>query len=84
MRKALLLIASHVYLGDEIPLALVVNPSICDALSHLLRHADEYIGAHVSQDTPVEYSFRNNCGPFSGGDAVFSVDVTSPNSAPAD
>ncbi|OJA10801.1 hypothetical protein AZE42_00303 [Rhizopogon vesiculosus] len=57
LREALLLIASYDCLGDESPLALVVNPSICDALSHLVRHADEHTGAHVSQDTFVEHSF---------------------------
>ncbi|OAX44755.1 hypothetical protein K503DRAFT_3167 [Rhizopogon vinicolor AM-OR11-026] len=51
LREALLLIASYDYLGDESPLALVVNPSICNALSHLVRHADEHT-AEVMQSSP--------------------------------
>lgn len=42
LRNVLLMIGSQDYLGDESPLALVVNPTICNALSQLLRHADEH------------------------------------------
>ncbi|KAG2368290.1 hypothetical protein BDR07DRAFT_1372319 [Suillus spraguei] len=42
LRNVLLMIGSQDYLGDESPLALIVNPTICDALSLLLRHADEH------------------------------------------
>ncbi|KAG1755140.1 uncharacterized protein EDB91DRAFT_275391 [Suillus paluster] len=51
LRDVLLLIGSNDYLGDESPLALVVNPTICDALSHLLRYADEHT-AVVMQSSP--------------------------------
>ncbi|KAG2077160.1 hypothetical protein BDR04DRAFT_650550 [Suillus decipiens] len=47
LRNVLLMIGSQDYLGDESPLALVVSPTICNALSLLLRHADEHTGAHV-------------------------------------
>lgn len=47
LRNVLLMIGSQDYLGDESPLALVVSPTICNALSQLLRHADEHTGAHV-------------------------------------
>lgn len=53
LRETLLLIASHDYVGDESPLALISNPLICHALSHLLRHADEHTGAHVSLGTLI-------------------------------
>ncbi|KAG2044695.1 hypothetical protein BDR03DRAFT_995102 [Suillus americanus] len=51
LRNVLLMIGSQDYLGDESPLALVVNPTICEALSQLLRHADEHT-AVVMQSSP--------------------------------
>ncbi|KAG2350516.1 hypothetical protein BDR05DRAFT_27310 [Suillus weaverae] len=51
LRNVLLMIGSQDYLGDESPLALVVNPTICDALSQLLRHADEHTVV-VMQSSP--------------------------------
>ncbi|KAG2121069.1 uncharacterized protein F5147DRAFT_664191 [Suillus discolor] len=51
LRNVLLMIGSQDYLGDESPLALVVNPTICDALSQLLKHADEH-AAMVMQSSP--------------------------------
>ncbi|KAG2159577.1 uncharacterized protein EDB93DRAFT_1073996 [Suillus bovinus] len=51
LRNVLLMIASQDYLGDESPLALVVNPTICNALSQLLRHADEHTTA-MMQSSP--------------------------------
>ncbi|KAG1867910.1 hypothetical protein DFJ58DRAFT_742852 [Suillus subalutaceus] len=51
LRNVLLMIGSQDYFGDESPLALIVNPTICDALSQLLRHADEHT-AVVMQSSP--------------------------------
>ncbi|KAG1833955.1 hypothetical protein EV424DRAFT_858051 [Suillus variegatus] len=51
LRNVLLMVGSQDYLGDESPLALVVNPTICDALSQLLKHADEH-AAMVMQSSP--------------------------------
>jgi hypothetical protein len=62
LREAFLLLASQDYLGDGSALALVVSPSICNALSHLLRCADEHTGAHVSQSHSIKHSFRG-CDP---------------------
>lgn len=42
LRNVLLMIGSQDYLGDESPFALVVSPTICNALLQLLRHADEH------------------------------------------
>ncbi|KAG1801472.1 uncharacterized protein HD556DRAFT_880710 [Suillus plorans] len=51
LRNVLLMVGSQDYLGDESPLALVVNPTICDALSQLLKHADEH-AVMVMQSSP--------------------------------
>lgn len=51
LRNVLLMVGSQDYLGDESPLALVVNPTICDALSQLLKHADGH-AAMVMQSSP--------------------------------
>ncbi|KAG1783804.1 hypothetical protein EV702DRAFT_957277 [Suillus placidus] len=58
LRNVLLMIGSQDYLGDERPLALVVNPTICDALSQLLRHADEHT-AVVMQSSPWTSHLRS-------------------------
>lgn len=60
LRNVLLMVGSQDYLGDESPLALVVNPTICDALSQLLKHADEHAGAHQPQYTTLK-SLIDNC-----------------------
>ncbi|KAG1826091.1 uncharacterized protein BJ212DRAFT_1475431 [Suillus subaureus] len=62
LRNVLLMIGSQDYFGDESPLALVVNPTICDALSQLLRHADEHTGAHLPQYAAPK-SFMDHCDP---------------------
>ncbi|KAG2129907.1 hypothetical protein DEU56DRAFT_757968 [Suillus clintonianus] len=58
LRNVLLMIGSQDYLGDESPLALVVNPTICDALSQLLRNADEHT-AMVMQSSPWTSHLRS-------------------------
>ncbi|KIJ68301.1 hypothetical protein HYDPIDRAFT_24595 [Hydnomerulius pinastri MD-312] len=40
----ILLICSHHYVSDEEPLALIIAPTVCDALSHLFHHADDMTG----------------------------------------
>jgi hypothetical protein len=62
LRDVLLMIGSQDYSGDESPLALVVNPTICNALSQLLRHADEHTGAHVPHYTALK-SLVDNSNP---------------------
>lgn len=42
---ALLICSRHCPREDE-PLALVVLPTICDALAHLLEHRDDTTGEH--------------------------------------
>ncbi|KAG1757425.1 hypothetical protein EDB19DRAFT_1900951 [Suillus lakei] len=59
LRNVLLMISSQDYLGDESPLALVVNPTICDALSQLLRNADEHTGVHIPRNTALESLIDN-------------------------
>jgi hypothetical protein len=58
LRNVLLMIGSQDYFGDESSLALVVSPTICDALSQLLRHADEHT-AMVMQSSPWTSHLRS-------------------------
>ena len=39
-----LLICSRHYSGEDEPLALIILPTICDALAHLLEHIDDTTG----------------------------------------
>ncbi|KAF9229456.1 hypothetical protein BS17DRAFT_22191 [Gyrodon lividus] len=42
-----LLVCSRHYLSGDEPLALIIIPTICDALSHLLKHNDDNTSAYI-------------------------------------
>ncbi|KIJ21622.1 hypothetical protein PAXINDRAFT_95165 [Paxillus involutus ATCC 200175] len=53
-----LLICSHRYLSDDEPLGLIIIPTICDALSHLLKHNDDNTSAYI-RTNPKLLALRN-------------------------
>ncbi|KIK95377.1 hypothetical protein PAXRUDRAFT_387795 [Paxillus rubicundulus Ve08.2h10] len=55
---AMLLICSHRYHSDDEPLGLIIIPTICDALSHLLKHNDDNTSAYI-RTNPKLLALRN-------------------------
>ncbi|KAJ8597012.1 hypothetical protein M405DRAFT_40388 [Rhizopogon salebrosus TDB-379] len=76
LREALLLLASQDYLGDGSAIALVVSPSICNALSHLLRCADEHT-AVVMQSSPWTSYLHSMLRRIQGSEDHFTEDYSS-------
>ncbi|EGO00871.1 hypothetical protein SERLA73DRAFT_71840 [Serpula lacrymans var. lacrymans S7.3] len=75
MQDVLLLTISHHFLGDDEPLALVVCPSICQAMSYLLTRVDRKTARFISS-SPWTSSLRIALQELLQGDESYTTEYS--------